>query len=79
MVEKSSLNDVLLEDAALEKIIEIIKILLKSVLFNKDNTINIDFRECCCPKLIKFKVLGSTVIIINDNAECQNELLPSSD
>jgi hypothetical protein len=28
--------------------------------------------ECCCPKFIKFKIIASTVIIINDNAECED-------
>jgi|GEM_PF-1133169 len=27
--------------------------------------------RCCCPKLVKFKIFAGTVIIINDNAECQ--------
>lgn len=29
--------------------------------------------ECCCPKFLKFKIVASTVIIINDNAECEDE------
>jgi len=29
--------------------------------------------DCCCPKLIKFKIIGCTVIIINKNAACEEE------
>jgi len=29
--------------------------------------------DCCCPKFLKFKIIASTVIIINDNAECEDD------
>ncbi len=32
-----------------------------------------DNDDCCCPKFIKFKIIASTVIIINDNAECEDD------
>lgn len=34
---------------------------------------------CCCPKFLKFKIIGCTVIIINDNAECQKPWNSTSD
>jgi len=32
-----------------------------------------DNDDCCCPKFLKFKIIASTVIIINDNAECEED------
>lgn len=47
---------------------------LKSVLSSGDEAAAIednDCDKCCCPKLIKFKILFSNVWIENKNAECK--------
>ncbi len=50
---------------------------IQGILSNKDTTQVSDEDNsnccppCCCPKFIKFKTIGCTVIIINDNAACQ--------
>ncbi|MCR4441135.1 MAG: hypothetical protein QHH10_03360 [Peptococcaceae bacterium] len=59
------------EDAALEKLANFLLDVLKSGENNMDS--NLGKSSCCCPGLIKFKVIGSTVVIINNNAECKRD------
>jgi hypothetical protein len=48
---------------------------LKAVLSSGDEAVALSndchSKDCCCPKFLKFKIIGCTVIIINDNAECK--------
>lgn len=38
---------------------------------SKESRCNKCCPPCCCPKFLKFKIIGCTVITINDNAACQ--------
>ncbi len=55
---------------------------LKSILTSGDEALALNGGSdtccppCCCPKFLKFKIIGCTVIIINDNAECQRSWVP---
>lgn len=71
--------DPISEEKAFEKLAEILKMILnpkQKPEFNKENNNTVDNDFCCCPKFVKFKLIASTVIIINDNAECEKNLMP---
>jgi len=68
MTDLSSTKEAYVEDADFTIIANLLSNLIKSLLFDSNNTLCIRFDDPFCPKLIKLDITDSTVIIKQKNA-----------